>query len=127
MNLDVLLDVFPTRFMSVAVYGVAVALAVLASLIPDAGMARRLGVAPISPLWLVVPALAAAGLIAARRAEVLTLTVRGIAVPTLLLAQILVSSWVLWGYRRLPWLVFPLAVVLGWIQWAFFLRASAGS
>jgi hypothetical protein len=127
MDLDALLSVFATRHLSVAVYGVAVAFAVLASLVPDAGTARRLGVAPISPLWLVVPTLGAAALIAARRADVLTLAVQGISVPALFLVQLLVSIWVVWGYRRFPWLVFPLAVMLGGIQWAFFLRASAGS
>jgi hypothetical protein len=127
VNFDTLLDVFATRYMSAAVYGVAVAIALLASLVPDAGAARRLSLAPISPLWLVVPALGAAGLIVTRRTDLLSFTVSGNSLPLLFLVQLLVSGWVLWGYRRFPWLVFPLAVVLLWIQWAFFLRAAAGS
>ena len=126
MNTDALLAVFATPYISVAVYGVAVAFAVLASLVPDAVTARRLSLDPVSPLWLVVPALAAAALLASGRGRLLTLTVGSVTVPVLFLVQILVSGWVLWSYRRFPWLVFPLALVLGWIQWTFFLRVSAG-
>lgn len=126
MNLEALLDVFATPYLSVAIYGVAVAFAVLASLVPDSVTARRLSLDPVSPLWMVVPALAAAALLAAGRGRLLTLTVGSVTLPIVFLVQVVMSGWVLWGYRRFPWLVFPLALVLGWIQWTFFVRMSAG-
>ncbi len=125
MNTDALLAVFATPYISVAIYGVAVAFAVLASLVPDSVTARRLSIDPVSPLWLVVPALVAAALVASGRGQLLTLTAGGVTVPLLFLLQVLASGWVLWRFRRFPWLVFPLALVLGWIQWMFFLRMSA--
>ena len=124
MNVEVLLGVFDTVNLSVATYGVAVAFAVLATLVPDRATAVRLSLSDISPLWLMVPVGVSAVLLASGRSKYLARTAAGETVPILVLAQIVISIWVVWGYRRFPWLVFPLAVVAGWIQWSFFLTGS---
>jgi hypothetical protein len=123
MNGGILLDVFDTMYISVAVYGVAIAFAVLAVLVPDAGTARRLSLPSVSPLWLLVPVIVAAGLLATGRAGLLVMTTAGNTLPVFFLAQLVISAWVLWSYRRFPWFVVPLAVVSGWIQWSFVLDA----
>jgi hypothetical protein len=124
MNGGILLDVFDTMYISVAVYGVAISLTILAMLVRGPVTASRLPQESVSPLWLMVPALVAAVLLSSGRGELLAITVEGFTIPALFLAQIAVSAWLLRHYQRFPWLVFPLALVLGWIQWSFFLTAT---
>ena len=125
MNGGILLDVFDTMYLSVAVYGVAIALSILAMVVRQpATTVGKHAQQSVSPVWLVVPALVAAGLLSFGRGDLLAITVGGFTFPVLFVAQIAVSAWLLWQYLRFPWLVLPLAVVLGWIQWSFFLTAT---
>lgn len=121
---DVLLDVYDTVYLSVATYGVALALVLLAVLAPSRGAILRQSEA-VSPVWLLLPAFIAAGLLTFRRNELLAVTVGSSTYPILFLVQIVVSAWVLWKNRGFPWLVVPSALALGWIQWSFFLAAQA--
>ena len=121
---DVLLRVFDSVYLAIATYGVALALVLLAVLAPSRGALRRPSERAVSPAWLLVPAIAAAGLLSFKQYEPLALTVGGQTYPILLLVQVLVSAWVVWGNRSFPWLVVPSALVLGWIQWSFFAAAQ---
>lgn len=121
---DVLLNVYDTVYLSIATYGVALALVLLAVLAPSRSALLRQSEHAVSPLWLLLPAFAAAGLLSFRRDELLAVTVGGTTYPVLFLIQVVVSVWVLWRNRGFPWLVVPSAVVLGWIQWSFFLSAQ---
>jgi hypothetical protein len=118
---DELLRVFDTVYLAIATYGVALALVFLAVLAPSRGV---LAGQSVSPMWLLLPAIAAAGLLSFQRYEALALTVGGTTYPILFLVQLLLSIWVLWRNRSFPWLVVPSALVLGWIQWSFFLAAQ---
>lgn len=121
---DVLLDVYDTVYLSIATYGVAVALVLLAVLAPSRGAILRQSEA-VSPLWLLVPAFVAAALLSFRQNELLAVTVGGNTYPIMFLVQALVAAWVLWRNRGFPWLVVPSAIALGWIQWSFFQAAQA--
>jgi hypothetical protein len=124
---DVLLRVFDTVYLSIATYGVALALVLLSVLAPSRNALVRPTQHAASPFWLLLPAIAAAGLLSFKRYQPLALTFGGNTYPILLLVQILVSAWVLWRNRSFPWLVVPSALVLGWIQWSFFLAAQVRS
>jgi hypothetical protein len=121
---DVLLRVFDTVYLSIATYGVALAFVLLAMLAPSRSALLRPSERAVSPLWLLVPAIVAAGLLSFKRYEPLALTVGGNTYPVLFVVQVVVSVWVLWRNRSFPWLVVPAALVLGWIQWSFFLAAQ---
>lgn len=121
---DVLLGVFDTVYLAIATYGVALALVLLAVLAPSRSVLLRHSERSASPFWLLLPALIAAGLLSFRRHETLAMTFGGNTFPILLLVQVVVSVWVLWRNRSFPWLVVPAALVLGWIQWSFFLVAQ---
>jgi hypothetical protein len=121
--LDVLLDVYDTPNLSMATYGVALALVLLAVVAPArSAVVRR--AESVSPLWLLVPALVAAALLVFRRQQLLVMTVDGTTIPVLFLIQVVVSVWVLWANRSFPYLVVLSAIVLGWIQWSFFLAVQ---
>jgi hypothetical protein len=121
--LDVLLDVYDTPYLSMATYGVALALVLLAVVAPArSAVVRR--AESVSPLWLLVPALVAAALLVFRRQQLLVMTVDGTTIPVLFLIQVVVSVWVLWANRSFPYLVVLSAIVLGWIQWSFFLAVQ---
>ena len=121
---DVLLRVFDTVYLAIATYGVAVALVMLSVLAPSRSALARPTERAVSPLWLLLPAIVAACLLAFKQYEPLALTVGGSTYPVMLVVQVLVSAWVLWRNRSFPWLVVPSALVLGWIQWSFFLYAQ---
>lgn len=121
---DELLKPFDTVYLAIATYGVALALVLLAVLAPSRAALVHQSQRAVSPLWLLLPAIAAAGLLWLQRLEPLALTVGGTTYPILFLVQLLVSIWVLWSNRSFPWLVVPSALVLGWIQWSFFLAAQ---
>ena len=122
---DVLLRVFDTTYLAIATYGVALSFVLLSVLAPSRGeLTRQSKEHAVSPLWLLLPAIAAAGLLSFKVNESLALTVGGNTYPILFLVQVLVSIWVLWRNRSFPWLVVPSALVLGWIQWSFFLAAQ---
>ena len=123
----VLLQVFDTVYLSIATYGVAVALVLLSVLAPSRSALVRPTERAVSPLLLLLPAIAAAGLLSFKQYKPLALTVGGSTFPILLVVQVLVSAWVLWRNRSFPWLVVPSALVLGWIQWSFFLYAQVMS
>jgi hypothetical protein len=121
--LDVLLDVYDTPYLSMATYGVALALVLLAVVAPArSAVVRR--AESVSPLWLLVPALVAAALLVFGRQQLLVMTVDGTTIPVLFLIQVVVSVWVLWANRSFPYLVVLSAIVLGWIQWSFFLAVQ---
>ena len=121
--LDVLLDVYDTPYLSMATYGVALALVLLAVVAPArSAVVRR--AESVSPMWLLVPALVAAALLVFRRQQLLVMTVDGTTIPVLFLIQVVVSVWVLWANRSFPYLVVLSAIVLGWIQWSFFLAVQ---
>ena len=124
---DVLLRVFDTVYLSIATYGVALALVLLSVLAPSRSALVRPTERAVSPMLLLLPAIAAAGVLAFKQYEPLALTVGSSTYPILLVVQVLVSAWVLWRNRSFPWLVVPSALVLGWIQWSFFLYAQVTS
>lgn len=124
---DVLLKVFDSAYLAIATYGVALALVLLAVLAPSRGALQRPSERTVSPAWLLVPAVAAAGLLVLKHYDALALTVGGHTYPILLGIQVVLSAWVLWRNRSFPWLVVPSALVLGWIQWSFFLAAQVAS
>lgn len=124
---DVLLRVFDTVYLSIATYGVAIALVLLAVLAPSRSALLRQSERAVSPLWLLLPALVAAGLLSFKQYELLAWTVGGNTYPILFLVQAVVSAWVVWSNRSFPWLVVPSALALGWIQWTFFLAAQVAS
>ena len=122
--IDVLLNVYATPYLAMATYGVAVAFVLLAVLAPSRGALQRQSEHAVSPVWLLLPALIAAGLLSVGKNELIAVSVGGNTYPTLFLIQIVVSVWVLWTNRSFPWLVVPSAIALGWIQWSFFLAAQ---
>jgi hypothetical protein len=124
---DVLLRVFDTVYLAIATYGVALALVLLAVLAPSRSALLRQSERAVSPLWLLVPAFAAAGLLSFKQYELLAWTVGGNTYPILFVVQVVVSVWVVWRNRSFPWLVVPSAIALGWIQWSFFLTAQVAS
>lgn len=123
-HVGVLLNVYDTVYLSITTYGVALALVLLAVLAPSGrailGQAEKV----VSPLWLLLPAFVAAGLLSFRRNELLAVTLGANTFPILFLVQVVISAWVLWRNRSFPWLVVPSAIVLAWIQWSFFLAAQ---
>ena len=121
---DVLLGVFDTEYLAIATYGVALALVLLAVLAPSRSALMHQSERAVSPLWLLLPAVVAAGLLSFKKYDPLALTIGGNTFPILLLAQAVVSAWVVLRNRSFPWLVVPSALVLGWIQWSFFLAAQ---
>jgi hypothetical protein len=125
--LDVLLEVFDTPYMAIAIYGVALALVMLAVFAPSRSALLRGSDQKVSPLWLLLPALVAAALLVIRRTDVVAVTLGGTTYPALFLVQLVVSVWVLWRNRSFPWLVVPSAVAIGWIQWSFFLAAQVAA
>jgi hypothetical protein len=123
---DTLLYVYDTIYISIATYGVALAFTLLAVFAPTRSALVRQRDQSVSPLLLLVPALVSAGLLTYGRGDLLAVTAGANTFPTMFLIQIAVSLWVLWRNRSFPWLVVLAAIVLGWIQWSFFLAAQGG-
>lgn len=123
--LDILLNVYDTKFLSIATYGVAVAFTLLATLAPTREVLVRHRESA-SPLWLLVPVLVAAGFLSFGRADLLVLTAGANSLPGMFLVQVAVSLWVLWRNRSFPWLVVLAALAIGWVQWSFFMAAQVG-
>lgn len=121
--LDILLNVYETKYLSIATYGVALAFTLLAAFAPTRGALLR-PQESASPLWLLVPVLVVAGLLSVGRGDLLVVTVGANTLPTMFLIQVVVSLWVLWRNRGFPWLVVLAALASGWIQWSFFLAAQ---
>lgn len=124
---DVLLRVFDTVYLAIATYGVAIALVLLSVLAPSRSALLRQSERAVSPLWLLLPAIAAAGLLSFEQNAPLAWSVGGNTYPMLFIVQVAVSAWVVWRNRSFPWLVVPSALALGWIQWTFFLAAQVAS
>jgi hypothetical protein len=121
---DVLLDVYDNQYLSIATSGVALAFTRLATLAPARGAILRRRDRSVSPLWLLAPAVVAAGLLSLGRSELLAVTAGGNTLPAMFVVQVAVSGWVLWRNRDFPWLVVFAVVALGWIQWSFFMAAQ---
>ena len=74
--------------------------------------ARAAGLsAAVSPLWLLAPIVLGFLLTWLGNDEGILWRVAGIEVPVLLLLQLAVSAWIVYRYRRWPFLVIPLAVL----------------
>ena len=126
--LDILLNVYETKYLSIATYGVALAFTLLAAFAPTRGALLRQRESA-SPLWLLVPLLVSAGFLSFGRGDLLVVTAGANTLPSMFLVQVMVSLWVLWRNRGFPWLVVLAALASGWIQWSFYMaaqRAGAG-
>jgi hypothetical protein len=74
-------------------------------------------VAAVSPLWLLTPILLGFVLVWWGNGAGILLSAFGVNVPTLLVLQLVVASWVIYRYRQWPFLVVPLAVLCCLWQW----------
>ena len=73
--------------------------------------------AAVSPLWLLAPILLGFVLVWWGSAAGIVLSAFGMKIPVLLILQLLVASWVIYRYRRWPFLVVPLALLCCLWQW----------
>lgn len=73
--------------------------------------------AEVSPLWLLTPILLGFVLVWWGNAAGIVLSAFGVKIPALLILQLLVAGWVIYRYRRWPFLVVPLAVLCCLWQW----------
>jgi hypothetical protein len=73
--------------------------------------------AAVSPLWLLSPIVLGLVLVWWANAAGIVLGAFGLKIPALLIIQLLVASWVIYRYRRWPFLVVPLAMLCCLWQW----------
>ena len=73
--------------------------------------------AAVSPLWLLSPIALGFVLVWWGNAAGILISALGMKVPALLILQVAVASWVIYRYRRWPFLVVPLALLCCLWQW----------
>ena len=79
--------------------------------------------AAVSPLWLLLPIALGFSLVWWGDDAGILLTAFGTKVPALLILQVVIACWIVWRYRRWPFLVVPLAALCCLWQWGLMMGA----
>ena len=88
---------------------------------PDARKAHTH--AAVTPLWLLMPIVLGFFLVWWGNDAGILVSALGVKLPALLILQVAVACWIVWRYRRWPFLVVPLAALCCLWQWGLMMGA----